>query len=401
MSHQPANQLPNPSVPGELLVDFDFFDVKAIDGDFHQGWKRLHLGPDIFYTPRNGGHWVYTRAEDIAAAWHDPGRYSNRGVAMTREEREMKLYPGEADPPEHSHYRALLQPFFSQKAVQRLEDRMRELTRELIGSFIERGSCEFQSEMARKMPIYTFLAMMDLPLEHAAALLPAADWLSRDADPESFMRAMQTMMGYLHERIGERKGRAGEDFISRLLVSQIESRPVSEHEVLSLTANVMFGGLDTVVSSMGFFMNFLARHTGHCRQLAADPGLIPDAVEELLRRHSIANFGRMITEDFEYKGLPMRTGDLVLLPAALHNLDERKFFDPMAVDFGRTIKNHLGFGTGIHRCLGAQLARVELRVLLQEWLPRIPEFRIGDQAPVIFKSGRINSVHSLPLAWSH
>lgn len=401
MSHQTADQPKVPDIAPALVIDFDFFSVKAIDGDFHRGWKELHSGPDIFYTPLNGGHWVYTRAEDIAAAWHDPARYSNRGVAMTREQREMRLYPGEADPPVHAHYRALLQPFFSQKAVQRLEQRMRELTRELIGSLIDAGSCDFQAEMARKMPIYTFLTMMDLPLEHAIPLLPAADWLSRDADPESFMRAMQTMMGYLHQRIGERRGQDGEDFISTLLRSRIEDRPLSEHEVLSLTANVMFGGLDTVVSSMGFFMNFLARSAVHRQQLVAQPGLIPEAIEELLRRHSIANFGRMVTENFDYKGLPMRAGDLVLLPAALHNLDDRKFADPMTVDFSRPIKNHLGFGTGIHRCLGAQLARIELRVLLQEWLPRIPEFRISESAPVVFKSGRINSVHSLPLAWSH
>jgi cytochrome P450 len=109
----------------------------------------------------------------------------------------------------------------------------------------------------------------------------------------------------------------------------------------------------------------------------------------------------MVSQDFEYKGLPMRAGDLVLLPAALYNLDERKYADPMTVDFHRPIKHHMGFGTGIHRCLGAQLARVELRVLLQEWLPRIPEFRIADGAAVVVKSGRINGVKTLPLRWKN
>ena len=94
-------------------------------------------------------------------------------------------------------------------------------------------------------------------------------------------------------------------------------------------------------------------------------------------------------------------GDLVLLPAALYNLDERKFTDPMTVDFHRPIKHHMAFGTGIHRCLGAQLARLELRVLLQEWLPRIPDFWIDDPAAVVVKSGRINGVRSLPLRWKH
>jgi cytochrome P450 len=393
-------QPPSPDIAPHLLIDFDFFAVKAIGGDLHAGWKRLHEGPEIFFTPLNGGHWVYTRAEDIGAAWLDHNRYSNKGVAMSRDEREMKLFPGEADPPQHAGLRALLQPFFSQKAVQLLEEKMHRLARELIDEFIDRGACEFQSQVARKMPIYIFLTLMDLPLEHAAALLPAADWLTRDSDPDSFLRAMQTMMGYLHERIAERDNDRGEDFISRLLGSQIDNRPATQHEVLSLTANVMFGGLDTVVSSMGFFMNFLARHPAHCRQLVDEPALIPDAVEELLRRHGIANFGRMIARDFEYKGLPMRAGDLVLLPAALYNLDERKYDDPMTVDFRRPVKHHMGFGTGIHRCLGAQLARVELRVLLQEWLRRIPEFRIADPDAVVVKSGRINGVQVLPLRWN-
>jgi cytochrome P450 len=390
---------PNPAIAPELLLDFDFFAVEAVDGDLHRGWKRLHEGPEIFYTPRNGGHWVFTRAADIGAAWLDHERFSNKGVAMSREERELGLYPGEADPPQHGGYRALLQPFFTQKAVQTLETKMRTLVRSLIDELIGEGGCEFQAAVARRMPIYIFLTMMELPLEHSAALLPAADWLTRDSDPASFLRAMTTMMGYLQERIAERRRTPGEDFISRLLAAQIDGRTLSEHEVLSLTANVMFGGLDTVVSTMGFFMNFLARHPGHRRQLREEPELLVPAVEELLRRHGIANFGRMVARDFEYRGLPLREGDLVLLPAALYNLDERQFSDPLTVDFHRPLQHHMGFGTGIHRCLGAQLARLELRVLLQEWLPRLPEFWIGDMGGVVVKSGRINGVRVLPLQW--
>ena len=397
MTSQPAN----PQIAAHLLIDFDFFGVEAIDGDLHRGWKSLHSGPEIFYTPRNGGHWVFTRANDIATAWLDHDNFSNKGVTMSRDERDMLLFPGEADPPQHGPYRALLQPFFSQKAVHVLEDNMRTLTRRLIDELSGRGGCEFQADVSRRMPIYIFLTMMELPLADAAALLPAADWLTRDSDPESFLRAMHTMMGYLQERIAERRARPGNDFIGRLLTAAVDSRRLSEMEVLSLTANVMFGGLDTVVSSMGFFMNFLARNPGHRQQLLREPDLIPDAVEELLRRHGISNFGRMVVRDCEFQGLPLRAGDLVLLPAALYNLDERKFADPMTVDFRRPIKHHMAFGTGIHRCLGAQLARLELRVLLQEWLPRIPDFWIDDPAAVIVKSGRINGVRSLPLRWKH
>jgi cytochrome P450 len=276
---------------------------------------------------------------------------------------------------------------------------MHSLTGNLIDGFLADGRCEFQSQMARKMPIYIFLHMMELPTEDAPGLLPAADLLTRDSDPQSFLQAMQAMMGYLQGKIAEREQRPGNDFIGRLLTSSVDGRPITQLEVLSLTANVMFGGLDTVVSSMGFFMNFLARNPGHCAELVAQPELIPEAVEELLRRHGIANFGRSVAKDFEYKGLPMREGDLVLLPAALHNLDERKYADPMQVDFHRPIKHHMAFGTGIHRCLGAQLARVELRVLLQEWLVKIPSFRLAEGQAVVVKSGRINGVSFLPLRW--
>jgi cytochrome P450 len=396
MHSQPAL----PDIPASLLKDFDYFAIEPERGDIHLGWKRLHEGPEIFYTPRNEGHWVFTRADDIAEAWRDTEHFSNEGVAMSREERDMKFYPGEADLPEHANYRTLLQPFFSPKAVQQVEEKMRGLTQQLIDGFIRSGNCEFQTQFAQRMPIYTFLTMMRLPLEHAELLLPAADWLTRDPDPQAFMRAVQAMMMYLQDRIAEREGKAGDDFISYLLTSQIGGRPATRIEVLSMVANVMFGGLDTVVSSMGFFMNFLARNPEHRRQLVEEPELIPDAVEELLRRHGIANFGRMVTRDFEYKGLPMREGDLVQLPAALYNLDERRYVDPLDVDFRRQNKQHMGFGTGIHRCLGAQLARVELRVLLQEWLQRIPAFEISRSSQVIVKSGRINAIKHLPLQWS-
>jgi cytochrome P450 len=392
--------VPPPAISPERVVEFDFFAVEPEGDDLHVAWKRLHDGPDIFYTPLNGGHWVFTRAEDIVAAWHDPVRFSNAGVAMMHEDREMRLYPGEADLPDHAFYRTVLQPFFSPRAIQRLQDDMQALAQELIAKIRPDGGCDFQQALAHKLPIYVFLQLMQLPREDAAILLPAADWLSRDPNPESFQRALNAMKDYLAERIQERRIEPRDDLLSHLIAARIGNRAVTEREVFSMASNVMFGGLDTVVSSMGFFMIFLARHPDHRQMLVDEPDLVPDAIEEMFRRFSIANFGRKVTTDFEYKGMPLRAGDLVLLPAALHNLDDQKFPDPMTVDFRRVNKMHLGFGTGIHRCLGAQLARVEMRIFLSEWLRQIPDFRITDGASIVVKSGRINAVKSLPLEWS-
>jgi len=390
---------PLPDVPKELIVDFDFFGVKPVDGDLHVGWKALHDGPEIFYTPRNSGHWVVTRARDIDAIFRDHDNFSNAGVAMSREPREMLLAPGEIDPPLHTAYRTLLNPWFGPKPMRALEDEARRLASELIDGFLAQGQCEFRESFSHRMPIYVFLSLMKLPLEDSEALVPAADLLSRDPDPASFLAAMQAMMDYLHGRIAERAAHPRDDFISAMLVGDADGQRLKPQEVLSLSANVMFGGLDTVTSTMGFFMNFLARHPDHVRQLVDDPALIPAAVDELLRRHAIANFGRMVKKDMDYGGVPMRAGDLVLVPTALYNLDERRFPDPMTVDFKRVDKAHFNFGGGIHRCLGLHLARLELRVMLEEWLARIPAFRITEGEQIRANSGRINAMSYLPLSW--
>jgi cytochrome P450 len=310
-----------PSIAPEKIVDFDFFGVKAVDGDLHKGWKKLHDGPDVFFTPKNGGHWVMTRADDIEKVFQDSVRFSNKGVAMTTEPREMFLAPGEIDPPRHTSYRMLLNPFFGPKPISVLESKARILAHGLIKGFRDSGQCEFRQAFAQVMPIYVFLTFMNLPTEDASALLPAADLLTRDPDHESFLQAMNTMMGYLSERIDERLRSPQQDIISRLLKSEIDGLPLTKTEVLSLASNVMFGGLDTVVGSMQFFMNFLARNPAHRKQLQENPTLIGEAIEELLRRHPVANFGRMATVDMDDFGVPIRAGDLILLPTVLFNLD--------------------------------------------------------------------------------
>jgi cytochrome P450 len=394
------HETPAPDIASHLLIDFDYFAVQAVDGDLHLGWKALHAGPDVFYTARNGGHWVVTRAADIQRIYTDTENFSNHGITLSREEREMKFAPGEFDPPEHTAYRMLLNPWFGPKPIRAMEAQAREHTRHLIDQFKDKGGCEFRSAFAQRMPIYVFLSLMQLPVAHAEMLLPAADMISRDPDPEAFMRAVHIMMGYLNDRIEERRHTPGTDFLSHLLTTEMSGRHLSHMEVLSLASNVMLGGLDTVVGTMGFMMNFLARHPEHRRQLVDDPALIPAAVDELMRRHAIANFGRLVVHDTRVGEITMREGDFVLLPTVLYNLDERRFNDPLTVDFHREDKAHFNFGGGIHRCLGLHLARLELRVMLEEWLPRIPDFRIQPGETVRASAGRINAISHLPLSWA-
>jgi cytochrome P450 len=215
----------------------------------------------------------------------------------------------------------------------------------------------------------------------------------------NFMSAMGVISAYIDARIEERLDERIDDFIGRLTHAMVGGRPITRDEIRVTTLNVLLGGLDTVTASMGFFMDFLSKNPAHRQLLAQQPELIPDAVEELLRRHGIFNTGRLVQQEYEFGGVTLRRHDLILIPTALHNLDERRFPDPLEVDFRRADKNHLTFGAGIHRCLGSNFARAQLKILLEEWLARIPDFapKAGTTAKV--QSGRANTVTELMLSW--
>lgn len=391
---------PLPDIPAERIVPFDFFAVAPVDGDLHAGWKQWqdrHPGP--FYTPLNGGHWVVTQADQIYEIFRDYVRFSNSGIALFREPGEGRFLPGELDPPVHGDFRAHLNPEISPRRIKAFADNARALTAELLDKITGTGSCEFQRAVGHIMPIYNFLAFMGLPKEDADHLLPHVEIIGRSSDQEAFGAALKVVMDYIEDKLGERQRTPTDDFLGRLLIARIGDRAITPHEVRATAINVLLGGLDTVTASMGFFMKFLAEHPDHRRALVADPDLITDAIEELLRRHGIFNTARLVVEDFDFHGAPMRARDLVMIPTALYNLDEKRFPDPLTVDFGRQDKNHLTFAVGIHRCLGSNFARIQLQMLLQEWLKRIPEFGIDPAGGVEVQSGRANAVIKLPLVW--
>ena len=181
--------------------------------------------------------------------------------------------------------------------------------------------------------------------------------------------------------------------------AKVHGRDYTPEETFGMMVNVIFGGLDTVAASIGFLTRHLAEHAELRRQLVDDRSLIPVAIEEFLRRFGIPNTARLITHDFEYGGVTFKRGEQIMLPKTLHGLDERRYADPLTVDLGRPASRHAAFGEGPHRCPGAGLARMELRVFLEEWLQRVPEFRIEPGLRPVTSSGQVNGMMSLPLAW--
>jgi len=391
------------NVPPELVVDFDYFAVDGSNGDPQATWKKLHDGPDIVWTPHYGGHWIATRAAEFDVMQIDHEHFSHRQFDLPRNPNRIPSVPLGLDPPEHTPYRRLLMTAFTPRKIRAFAEVAEQTAKDLIEALRPRGECEFIDDFAKVLPINVFLTMMGLPLKDRPYLLPLAEIAVHSNDVALKTKTQQELAGYLLGHIEQRRAAGpAEDLLSTIVHGEIEGRPLTPPEILSMSLLALVGGLDTVASQLGFVANFLAKNPVHRRELVENPRLIPTACEEFLRRFGLPNTLRELTMDLEYKGLKFRKNDLIMMPKCLYGLDERINPDPMTVDFHRkpsTIK-HAAFGAGPHLCPGNVLARRELMIFLEEWLPTIPDFELDPERPPVFTSGGVNSVSKLYLKWA-
>jgi cytochrome P450 len=390
-----------PHVPPALAVDFNYYDQPGGREDPHRAWKRLHLGPDIFYTPHYGGHWVLTRHRNMKAAFDDPATFSSSRNAIPDFPRTYRMPPIETDPPLHERHKQLLVPTFAPNNIQFFEERARALTTSLIDGFIGQGECEFIADFSLKMPIGIFMTIAGLPEGDRLKLLQWVEDKVRNPDEKVQAAASMAMIEYSRALVHERRQRPGTDLFSKIANVEYDGEKLSEDDVMGFFVLLLFAGLDTVASSLGFIARFLAENPDYRHQLQADRSLIPKAIEELLRRFGVSTPSRILARDTVFDGVEMKKGDMVLLPVTLAGLDEREFERPFDVDFHRpNAVQHLTFGTGIHRCLGSFLARTELKVFLEEWLTRIPDFQVAPGERVVTSAGVVNGTVYLPLRWA-
>jgi cytochrome P450 len=204
---------------------------------------------------------------------------------------------------------------------------------------------------------------------------------------------------YLEPIIRERRGKSGSDMLSHLINGQVDGRPLTDEETANLCVQVLVAGLDTVVNAMSFIMLFLARSPESRRALTADFGRLSSSLQELLRRFSMVTVAREITRDLEFEGAHLKRGEMMVVPTLLHGLDARENPDPMSVNFKRASVNHSIFGGGIHTCAGAHVARTEIRIMLEEWLTRIPEFSVAKDSEIKYVGGIVASVKPFALVW--
>ena len=390
-------------VPESLVVDFDYHGDADFLADPFAALDRVR-DRRAFFSPRYDGYWVLTRAEDIRAVFQDPATFSSADVAIPKGPYPRVLRPVALDPPEHGIYRQILAPAFSPMAAARREDEVRAICRSLVDAFAATGGCDLVGDLAKPLPTTVFLALVGLPLEDAPQFLEWNDALLHGyADPAGRKLAAKSIETYLGDVVARRRARSqpgDDDVLSTLLDAQVEGRPITDDEVLDVLFLLFIAGLDTVTAATSFAFWTLARRPDLQQRLAADPSIAPAAVEELLRAHGIVNAARTATRDTTIAGgVKVRAGDRVLLASALANRDPEEFSEPADIDFGRSPNRHVAFGAGPHRCLGSHLARLEMRIALEEFHRRIPSYSLVPGVETTAHGGGVFGLDRLPLTW--
>jgi cytochrome P450 len=406
--------VPKPAhVPDSLVYDFDMFRDPAYVADPHRRILDLvKSAPPIFWTPRNGGHWMLMSHAANFNASRDTESFSSEFI--TRAElaaMKAKLPPGmphiplpvpiNVDPPEHSKYRAPLQRVFSPKSILALKDSITALATELVDGVKDRGHCEFMKEIAEPMPVRVFLKMLGLPLDRQDEY---REMVSQHlSDPSSDARAMipklQRIAASMNDTFIARRDNPQDDIISLLWKIEIDGKPTTIEDMQNYGVLLFIAGLDTVMNGIGHGVRHLANNPDLQAQLRANPKMVPEATEELLRRYTFTVPPRIVAKDIVFEGVEMKAREraMLFLPAA--DLDPKEFANSDSYDLNRENKVHIAFNAGPHRCLGSHLARVELQVLYEVLVARLPTFRLDPQRPPTFHCGHVIGVDTLHLLW--
>lgn len=395
----------------DWATDYDIFAPNYIN-DPYRIWAGLRTTCPIAHTDRWGGSWLPTRYEDVTAIARDIDSFpSGNGIAVMPP--PSSLAPGaggqpallpygvppiSSDPPLHTWTRRLILPWMSPQKTLSYEGMTRDLCNRLIDSFIATGSADAAADYAQQIPVRVIAHILGVPESMSDTFTGwVRDILEFAYDQERRVRGMTGVINFFQDALANRRTSPGDDLISELLHTEIDGAPIEDTVILGMSSLLLIAGVDTTWSSIGSSLWHLATHPEHRKRLVAEPDLMPTAIEEFLRAYSPVTMARRLGEDVEYKGCPMKAGERVLMNFPGANRDPEVFENPDEIVLDRAINRHVAFGAGIHRCAGSNLARMELRVAIETWLERIPEFEVSDPAGVTWAGGQVRGPRTIPV----
>ena len=382
--------------------DLDHFDPEFIS-DPYPIYEELRGQCPVAHSDRYGGMTWLTKASDVSAAANDTEVFSSRRTIISEistDRRGLILPPINIDPPDHTDYRRLLLPFFTPKATADWEPTIREICSGLLDGL--RGQTEFDAaaEYAQEIPGDVTARMLGVPLEDAPQFRA---WLHDllEVGPTQPTVARETtneMMDYLLALTAERRtDNKDGDMVRYLLDQRIEEAELSDDEIARTLFLLLVAGVDTTWSALGFSLLHLATHPEDRRRIAENKSLIPTAVEEFLRAYSPVFIARVTEEDTEVSGCPVSAGEWTVLAFPSANRDPDLFDRPDEVLIDREENRHSAFGLGVHRCLGSNLARLEMQIALEMWMGQFPNFELTDESAVTYSAGHVRGPRSVPI----
>jgi cytochrome P450 len=392
----------------DWATDFDHTDPTWV-GDPYPIWADLRENCPVAHTDRYGGTWLPTTHELVSEVAYDTDNFTSRSVVVSNlKPTELDLPapiglapPITSDPPFHGIARRMLLPAFSPKQINALEPFTRDLCRELLDATSGRSEFDAAVEYTRHIPVRVIVQMLGFPQEDADIFRRFIAQVLENVDQSVEERTELINNGeieiYLNDQIERHLAHPADDLTSFLLEAEIDGNKLTPEHVRGTMLLLMIAGIDTTWSAIGSSLWHLAQNPVDRERLAHDGGLWETAIEELLRAYAPVTMARMVTRDFDFHGCPMKKDDWLLLPFPSANRDGREFPEPDVVKLDRLNNRHAAFGLGIHRCLGSNLARMELRVALEEWLVRYPEFELGDPDGVTWSGGQVRGPRNLPL----
>jgi cytochrome P450 len=392
----------------DWATDFDHTDPQWVANPYPI-WDELRARCPVAHSDRYGGTWIPVRHDDVAAIAYDTEHFTSRSVVVS----EVRPGPDDlpapvglappitSDPPFHAMARRLLLPAFSAKRVAQLEPFTRELCEELLDAVAGKTELDGAVDYAQHIPLRVIVRMLGFPQEDADIFRQFIRMVLEDVDATAEERQAQQDEGeleaYMDARIAEHLAEPRDDLTSFLLDAELDGNKLDPDHVRGTMVLLMIAGIDTTWSAIGASIWHLAQHPKDRQRLAREPAVLDTAVEEFLRAYAPVTMARLVANDFEFRGCPMKEGDWLLLPFPAANRDPEIFPDADKVVLDRAENRHAAFGLGIHRCLGSHLARMELRVALEEWINRYPDFELADPEAVAWSSGQVRGPRTIPV----
>jgi cytochrome P450 len=387
----------------DWATDFDHTDPRWIE-DPYPIWDELRSRCPVAKSDRfEDGAFFPSRFQDVRDIAYDTEHFSSRRV-IVREKKINPVMPSPpitSDPPEHRAARMPLLPAFNPKAVEKLTPATRELCNRLIDGFISKGACDAATDYAQHIPTRVIARMLGMDEDDGDRYRRWIKMALEEGihDNAKVMESLKEMSQYFAAELARRGDAPGEDLISFMRDQRVDGQRLPPDKLVGTLRLLLIAGIDTTWSAIGASLWHLAQHPGDARRLAAEPALMDTAVEEFLRAYAPVTMAREVKKDVTIAGCPMKAGSMVLLSFPAANRDPEMFPDANKVLLDRQENRHAAFGLGIHRCVGSNLARMELRVALEEWIRRIPRFRLADGAKVTWSEGTVRGPRQLPVAF--